>query len=195
LKLEKHNWFLKTGIEYLSWEEKGTYNIDYNQNQLVYQYNYVDSANINTSSGEITYFTSEREVYDSLPGQLSDEAGYNYRMLDIPILVGYRIVDRTKFRFALIGGMGFDIRIAGKKFTPVFNEEDASITGITSNLQYRTSNNWRLIGGIELSYYFSKSMEIYLEPSYQQYMKPLYSNDNTKGLRSFKMKAGLRYSF
>jgi hypothetical protein len=195
LKLEKHKWFLKTGLEYIGWEEKGTYTIDYNQNQLVYQYNYVDSANINTYSGEITYFTSEREVYDSLPGQLSDEAANSYRMLNIPILVGYKIVDRAKFSLAAIGGIGFDIRLSGKKYTPVFNEEGAVITGISSNLQYRTSNNWRLIGGIEMSYYLTRSFEIYLEPSYQQYMKPLYSNDNMKGPGSFKIKAGLRYSF
>lgn len=195
LKLEKHKWFLKTGIEYLNWEEKGTYSIDYNQNQLVYQYNYVDSTNINTSSGDITYFTSEREVYDSLPGQLSDEAGYKYRMLNVPVLFGYKIVDQTKFRLSIIGGLGFDIRLSGKQYTPAFNEEGAVITEISSNLQYRRSYNWQLIGGIEFSYYLSRSLELYLEPSYQQYMQPLYSIDNIKGPGSFKMKAGLRFSF
>lgn len=193
--VEKHRWILKTGFEYLGWKEYGDYRIDYRQNQMVYQYNYVDSAFINTFSGQVTYFTSDRQVFDSVSGQRSEQASYRYRILQIPLLAGYRIIERGNFNISIIAGLGIDIRISGKQFTPVFSEEDASITEVSNSLQYRAINNWRVIGGLGLAYSLDKRWEIYVEPSYQQYMKPLYAPENTKGMGLFKVKAGIHFTF
>ena len=193
--VEKNRWRLKTGLEYSGWKEKGTYLFDYNQNQLIYQYNYVDSAFINTFSGEVTYFTSNREVFDSVPGQLNEQATNQYRMLQVPLLLGYKIINRGHFSLSIMGGVGFDIRLLGKQFTPLFEQEDANVTEIRNSLLYRTGNNWRIIAGLEAGYRFAEHWELYLEPSYQQYMKPFYAPENTKGIGLFKVKAGLHYLF
>lgn len=195
LVIEKNRWSLKTGVEYSGWTEKGDYFFDYKQNQLVYQYNYVDSAFINTNSGEVTYYTTEREVFDSVPGQVSDETSSQYRILQIPLLIGYRIFDRGRFSINIIGGVGFDIRLSGKQFIPVFDREDANLEEVRNTLLYRTGNNWRIIAGLEADYRFGKNWEFYLEPSYQQYMKPFYAPEDTKGLGLFKIKAGLHFLF
>ena len=94
-----------------------------------------------------------------------------------------------------MGGIGFDIRLSGKQFVPVFNNENASVTEVRNSLQYRTGNNWRIILGMEAGYRLSKHWELYIEPSYQQYMKPFYAPENSKGIGLFKIKAGLRYLF
>ena len=195
LYYETHKWFFKTGLEYLSWEEKGNYTFDYDQNQMIYQYNYVDSVLVNTGNNQITYYTSEKQVFDSIPLQKSDQVIYNYQILQIPILIGYKLVEHSKFNLAIIGGIGCDLRISGKQFTPVFNEESSTITDINNSLEYRSNINWRLIGGVEIDYILTNKWGLYAEPTYQQYMKPLYVPNTSKGVGLFSIKVGIKYSF
>lgn len=191
----KNRWFLKTGLEYLAWKESGNYTTSYEQNQLVYEYNYVDSTYINPDNGSVTYFTTEKEVYDSVPGQTSDEASYNYRVLQIPLILGYRFYEGAKFNASVSGGIGFDIRLSGKQFVPAFSEEEATVTDVNNSLIYRTETNWRVIIGIEAAYKISNKVDIYIEPGYQWYMKPLYSPEDASGVGFFNLKTGLRYNF
>lgn len=195
LTYEKGKWLLRTGIEYLSWDEKGIYTYNYDQNQLVYQYNYVDSTSIDPVNGSVTYFTSEQEVYDSVAVQKNGEAINSYKMLQIPLLAGYRFIDKGKTSLSLVGGIGVDIRLSGKQFIPVFNERNSTLREVSSSMKYRAGHNWRVVLGLEAKYRFAQGFELYGEPGYQWYMKPLYAPDNTAGLGLFNMKIGIRYEF
>ena len=195
LLYEKKRWFFKTGLEYLGWKEKGNYTIDYDQFQLVYQYNYVDSAHVDPVNGHITYFTTEASVYDSVSEHSISQAHNEYKMLQIPLLIGYKFLKTEHFHIGIIGGIGIDIRLSGKQFTPSFDEKYSTIKNTHNSLQYRTGNNWRLIGGFEAGYIIGKNWELYAEPSYQWYMKPPYSPENTRGFGLFNIKFGLRYVF
>jgi len=192
---KKDKWFFKTGLAYVGWEEKGDYTFDYDQNQLVYQYDYVDSTYINPNNGFVNYFTTENFVYDSVSSQQQDQASYKYQMLQIPLMVGYSLFERRNFSIGVLGGVGFDIRISGKQFVPAFSQDESTITEINNSLKYRTTNNWRLMGGLEFGYIFARNWELYAEPTYQWYMKPLYSPDNAKGIGLFNIKLGLRHLF
>jgi len=192
---KKDKWFFKTGLDYVGWEEKGDYTFDYDQNQLVYQYDYVDSTYINPNNGFVNYFTTENFVYDSVSGQQQDQASYKYQMLQIPLMVGYSLFERRNFSIGVLGGVGFDIRLSGKQFVPAFNQDESTVKDVNTSLKYRTSNNLRLIGGLEFGYVFASRWELYAEPSYQYYMKPLYSPDNTTGVGLLNIKFGLRYIF
>jgi hypothetical protein len=195
LSYERNKWVLRTGVEYMGWKEKGIYTFDYEQNQLVYEYNYVDSAYVDPGSGFVTYFTTPQHVYDSVPGSSNDQVIYEYRILQIPLIAGYKFFERKNFSAGILGGVGIDIRLAGKQFIPLFKQEDATLNETSSTLKYRTNNNWRLIVGLEVAYTFSRKWEIYAEPGYQWYMKPLYAPDNTKGIGLLNIKFGLRYIF
>lgn len=194
-RILREKWSLTSGLEYLGWTEKGNYLVDYDRYQLVYQYNYVDSALINTFSGEVTYYTSEKEVYDSIPGRYEGESSYRYKILQVPILLGYKLFERGRFSLTVMAGIGVDIRLSGRQYVPAFNSESATISDVRNSLQYRTLNNWRLIGGAEMSCRLSRRWEIYVQPSYQQYMKPMYSPENTKGTGLFKLQAGFHFLF
>jgi len=195
LRISKEKWSLTSGLEYLGWTEKGNYLVDYDRYQLVYQYNYVDSALINTFSGEVTYYTSEKEVYDSIPGRYEGESSYRYRILQVPILLGYKLFERGSFSLTVMAGIGVDIRLSGRQYVPAFDSESATISDVRNSLQYRTLNNWRLIGGAEIAYQVARRWEIYVQPSYQQYMKPMYLPENTKGTGLFKVQAGFHFLF
>ena len=195
LAYETHNWFFKIGLGYSNWNEEGNYIFDYNQMQMIYSYNYVDSAHVNPLNGQISYYTSEVEIFDSVPQQKSGQISYKYQILQIPVLIGYKFIDHSKFKIALLGGAGIDFNISGKQIAPAFNEENAEITRITNNIIYRTKINWRLIFGLNIDYNIVEKWSLYAEPSYQQYMTPLYSPNDIKGTGMFNIKVGIKYSF
>lgn len=195
LAYEKHKWFIKIGLGYLNWNEEGNYVFDFNQNQMVYQYNYVDSALVNPENGEISYYTSKVEVFDSVPQQKSDLVTYNYKSLQIPILIGYTFLERSKFKVALLGGVAFDFKISGKQYVPEFVEENASITRINNSLIYRTKTNWRLILGLNIEYQITDEWSLFAEPTYQQYMTPIYTPNSIKSGGMLNIKVGIKYSF
>ena len=195
VEYEKRDWFIKIGLGYLNWNEEGNYIIDYDQMQMIYSYNYVDSAHVNPENGEINYYTTKVEVFDSVAEQIYDQATYNYQSLQIPILFGYKLIERSKFNVALLGGVAFDFKISGKQYVPEFNEENASITQINNSLIYRTKTNWRLIFGLNINYNISELWSLYAEPTYQQYMSPIYTPNSIKGGGMLNIKLGIKYSF
>ncbi len=195
LTYETHHWFFNIGLGYSNWNEKGNYIVDYNQMQMIYSYNYVDSVFVNPSNGQISYYTTGVEIFDSVQEQKSDQISYKYQILQIPVLIGYKFIDHSKFKLALLGGAGFDFNISGKQIAPAFNEENAEITRITNNIIYRTKINWRLIFGLNIDYKIVERWSLYAEPSYQQYMTPLYSPNEIKSTGMFTIKLGIKYSF
>jgi hypothetical protein len=195
LAYEKHNWFIKTGLGYLNWNEEASYIVDYTQNQLVYSYNYVDSAHIIPENGQTVYYTTEVDVFDSVASQNSDIVTYNYQSLQIPVLFGYKLIRGSRFNIAMLGGIAIDFKISGKQYTPEFVEEDARITGINNSLIYRTETNWRFILGLNIDYAFLKQWTLYLEPTYQQYMNPIYSPTSIKAGGMLNIKLGIKYYF
>jgi len=186
-------WSLNTGAEYLSWTEKGNYLVDYLQNKLIYQYYYVDSAHIDPYTGQVIYYTSERKVYDSVPGQLTDVNTCRYRYLQIPLVLEYRVFENKTFSVGLLAGVGFDIRLQGQRSLPGINLQDARITGTGTTLRYHSISNWRTIAGLQLAYRPGNQWAIFIEPSYQLYMKPYYDSDNTKKTGLLKIRAGLHF--
>lgn len=195
LMLNKGKFFYKTGISYLSWKEKASYIIDYKQNELVYSYNYVDSAFINPISGETSYYTSPKDVYDSIDHQRPDEIKYQYKLLQIPFIIGYKIFESRHYLITLNGGMGMDIRIGGRQYTPVFNHEQSTVIGINNHLDYRFDMNYRILGGITFRYKISDRLSFYLEPSYHRYLKSVYRNASLRSVTYFEIKTGFLYKF
>ncbi|MCD4772452.1 MAG: hypothetical protein K8R41_03600 [Bacteroidales bacterium] len=192
---EKRKLFFKTAISYLSWKEKAKYTFMYNQNEYILSYNYVDSAFMNLANGNIEYYTSLKDVFDSVAHQKPDEIKYKYQLLQIPLIIGYKIIENQNFIISLNGGLGFDIRIGGQEYLPVFNEEQSNITGTINYMDYRLDLNCRFISGISAYYRLSNKFSFYLEPSYQQYLKSVYKNTRLKDVSYFEIKTGLVYKF
>ena len=193
--IEKRKFFFKTGISYLSWKEKAKYIFDYNQNEYLLSYNYVDSAFMDISTGDIEYFTTLKDVYDSVAHQMSDKSEYQYQLLQIPLIIGYKFVENKYFKISLNAGVGFDIRIGGHEYLPVFNQQEASIINTVNYLDYRVDINYRFISGFSVLYRISDRFSIHLEPSYQQYIKSVYKNVGLKGVSYFEIKTGVVYKF
>lgn len=195
IMMEYRKFFIKMGLSYLSLEDKAQYTFNYKQQELIYSYNYVDSALYNPFSGSIDYFTTDKDVYDSVAHQQADQIRYRYRVLQIPLMAGYKLIRNNHFMISINGGVGADIRLGGNSFTPVFNESNSSITGTENHLEYRFGLNWRVIAGFGLYYKISGNFSFYLEPSYQQYLKSVYENASLDKATYIEFKSGLIYKF
>ena len=193
--LEKQRFIYKTGISYLTWTEKAKYTINYMQNELIYSYNYVDSALINYSSGEIEYFTTNVDIYDSIAHQKIDEIEYQYKLLQIPFIFGYKVLENRKIFISLNGGLGIDVKIGGQQNLPLFNLEQSNIINNENSLNYRFQVNWRLICGMSFYYRISDKFLYFLEPSYQYYMKSVYKDIDLNNVTYFEFKTGFVYKF
>jgi len=193
--LEKRKFFFKTAISYLAWQESANCIINYKQNEIVYSYQYVDSIYTNPISGEITYYTSTIDIFDSIDYQQNDKINYSYKVFQIPLILGYKIFEQKKFTISLNGGIGLDILIERKENRPFFAKESASLTNIKSLAESRFEINYRVLGGFSAYYQISNKISINIEPSFQLYLKPLYKNEALKNATYFEVKAGIFYKF
>ncbi len=193
--LEKQSFYLKSGLAYLSWEEKAVYDFEYRKNELVYSYNYVDSAHVDPNSGNINYFTSPRDIYDSVDHLQPDQVRYRYRVLQVPLVLGYKVFENKKLKFNVFAGVGGDFRIGGREYRPVLDRENSSIISEVNYLDYRFSVNWRILGGLSLQYRISDKWSFYVEPSYQQYLKSVYRESGLKKASYIEIKSGIMFKF
>lgn len=195
MMIEKPKLFFKTGLSYLSWEEKARYDFEYRQNEIIYSYHYVDSALVNPSSGNIDYYTTLKNVFDSVSHEKNDEISYRYRVLQIPLMLGYKILDKRNIMITLNGGIGADLSIGGREYVPLLNESQARVTRVVNYLDYRFKVNWRIMGGVGMYYNFSDRLSFYLEPLYHHYMKSIYRNSGLKKVSYIEFKTGLVFKF
>ncbi|MCF8235900.1 MAG: hypothetical protein K9G67_12915 [Bacteroidales bacterium] len=193
--MEYRKFFFKTGLSYLSLEDKAQYTFNYKQEELVYSYNYVDSALYNPFTESVDYYTTHKNVYDSVAHQQADQIRYRYRVLQVPLIAGYKLIHNNQFMISINGGVGADIRLGGKSFIPVFNESNSSITGTENHLEYRFGLNWRMMAGFGLYYKISGSFYFYFEPTYHAYLKSVYENASLDKATYIEFKSGLIYKF
>ncbi len=193
--LEWDRFYLRTGMSYASWEESGAYNFNINRNELVYSYQYVDSAYIDQSTGQVNYITTEQDVYDSVFYKRPDEIVNRYRVLQVPLEFGYKMVASRRWTFGVHAGIGADINIGSQAFTPVFTDDQATLAGVDDHMVYRPALNWRLAAGVTARYRFTRRFSLYMEPTYHTYLNTVYPGANSNNLFYLQLKFGILYKF
>ena len=195
LMLERDRVYLLIGLSYLSWEDKATYTFNYNKNELVYAYQYVDSAAFIPETNQVEYYTSEQEVYDSVFHQRPDAIRNHNRVLQIPLIFGYKLYESRRWLMGLNAGLGADINLSNTVYAPVFDEDQASLAGIDNHLVYRTPVSWRLLGGASIQFRVSNHLGLFFEPAYHIYLNTVYQGTGMNNVSYFEVKFGIRYKF
>jgi hypothetical protein len=195
LLFEKDRYYLKTGLGYTSWEESADYKFQYNKHEVVYEYQYVDSASYIPATNQITYFTTEQQVYDSVFYQKPDVVRNQYRVLQIPLIFGYKLLETKKWMIGLNVGIGADFNISSTKFTPLFDESQSSLVGVENHMIYRPTINWRMMAGAGLFYRLSNRISLYLEPGFDIYLNTVYPGTDLKNVSYYEIKFGILYRF
>lgn len=195
LFFEKDRFYIKTGLGFTSWEESADYEFRYNKNELVYEYLYVDSAAFVPGTNQITYFTTEQEVYDSVYYKKPDVVRNQYRVLQVPLIFGYKLVESRKWMIGMNVGLGADFNISSKIFKPLFSESESSLVGVENHMVYRPTINWRLMAGAGVFYRLSGRISFYLEPGFDVYLNALYPGTELQNASYYEVKFGILYKF
>lgn len=191
----KKQWQFKTGMGYLAWKENAKFRFDYEQNEIVYTYQYVDSASFDPQTGEIQYHTTKTDVYDYVNYQKNDVIVSRYRLLQIPLQLGCRLISREKLSAWLLAGVGLDIQLDRKEQRPVLISEQGNVLNTESWLVDRYGINWRLNTGVQFRYALSKKMYIQVEPLINYYPGELYRRNSSLKVAYFEFRTGLIYNF
>jgi len=190
---------IMSGLGFSRMEDIGSYQVNYITNDSVgYFLRVVSFAPDPRNPGQVTYILREEAIYDSVPHYaISDKTNY-YTYIDIPLSFGYTFFQKNRVSFTAAIGIKFSI-LADKQEPAVdFWISDAELVDIERQIPTRLSTNWRFTAGIDFGYLFTKKFSLHLEPSFEQYISPVYAKQ--PGYKPKKpyvtgVKAGIRYNF
>lgn len=178
-------------------KDKGSWEIRYESYDSVGYYMNISSFRVNPESpGEVIFEMTEETVYDSVPHIVVTEEVNRYTYLDIPVGIGFTVFENRRFGLTVKTGVTFSWLTGRDEPTA-----DLSITGaddiyIQRLVPERTNTAWRFSAGLEASCLLTGRWSIYMQPTYEQYLNPVYSSGNDyQSSRPYfiGLKAGARF--
>jgi len=184
--VSNYGWALRTGIVYSQINEK---------------FDYLSEDEVRTTIKTIYGPGNVVIGYDTLVENGSRfKTTYNhYKMIDIPLIVGYEVNAKNKMSFSLNGGVYLNIMSRQKgdflspenKLVSFTSEEENPYPAFKSRL------NLSLFGSVGVMYNITDQWQLLLEPQVRYYMDPL-TNRNYMVEQSYfstGLITGLRYKF
>jgi hypothetical protein len=186
-------WFsIRSGIGIGYVFSDGNYNIGYRSRDSVGYYNLVVGYAISQANPkEIVYITQRMIVYDSVDHQAQDQTSNRYPYVSVPLLLGFRVFETTRFGLTIETGPMVSFLIGGKEPQPVLNFENARITSVNETTPERNKTTWQLHAGVRFDYQFSKKFSLFAEPYYQYYFHRVSARTENTPENSYALGIGL----
>ncbi|MEM1220414.1 MAG: hypothetical protein AAGH79_15940, partial [Bacteroidota bacterium] len=158
-------WTARTGVQYAQINEDFNYN-NSNEVRIVITDVYDNDGNI----------IGTDTTYES--GQRTKLTHNRYRMIDIPVTVGYEF-DLANFVFSLQGGAAFNVWFnqRGEFLSPELDPVDFSSGAVDPFPAFRKELGMSLIGSIGLHYCFHERARLIIEPHFRYYLEPFSTPD------------------
>jgi hypothetical protein len=173
-------WILQGGISYMNQSTTSTASTvtaaPANQAALDGKFS---GSNAPENTNSVTY-TTESDINS------------NYQFLSIPVQAGYMIIDR-KFGLQINGGVAPDFFLKSSVYDEATKTETVnSATGTNDTFK---SISLAGLGGIELSYRFSKHYRISLVPGFRYSFTQVYKENSLASSKPFVADIGLRFRY
>ncbi len=193
----RNSFFLRSGLGLSLSEDNGNYAIDYETyDSIGYYYNITSFSVIPGDPDSIVFDTSVEGVYDSIGHNRVENPENQYFYINIPLLVGYKVLEHRRLSCILMGGPVFSILIHENEHGVSFSDPEAISINIKNNTPKRIKTNWQMMVSLGLHYKITNKMNFALEPTYRQYIKTVYNGNNqTKAPFSWGVRGGLIISF
>ena len=158
-------WTARTGVQYAQINEDFNYN-NTNEVRIVITEVYDTDGNI----------IGTDTTYES--GQRTKLTHNRYRMIDIPVTVGYEF-DLDNFVLSLQGGAAFNVWFnqRGEFLSPELDPVDFSSGAVDPFPAFRKELGMSLIGSIGLHYRFHERARLIIEPHFRYYLEPFSTPD------------------
>ncbi|MBL7138383.1 MAG: outer membrane beta-barrel protein [Bacteroidales bacterium] len=174
----------------------GDYAISCLKNDSVGFYYYVNSFYVEPANPENPQFeTKQVTVYDSVLYLYDYSTKNKYYYLQIPLTVGYRIINKPAWRLSVEAGLLYAYLISINEPAPTFYIPEGRILDIERRTPERNKHSLGLTGGVSVEYQFARNFFLLIEPTFKYYMQSIEENSSRgdKQPYSIGLRAGIWY--
>jgi hypothetical protein len=147
----------------------------------------------------IVFTTKDIPVYDSLQHVADDRAVSRYTYLQIPLMLGYELLETNRFSLGIKVGPSISFLIGSKEALPFIDYPNSRLIRVENNSLTRVEMNWEIQAALDLEYRLAKSFSLYAQPYYKHYFKPFATEESTstqpKDPYSIGIEIGARFNF
>jgi hypothetical protein len=196
---EKSRFIVETGIGGNYTTESAKYQVNYTSFDSIGFYYGVNSFTVDPGNPDSVIFeTSLKNLYDSIDHYLIRENTNKYAYLQIPLRVGYRVFQTSKFSVDLKVGVLFSLQVYKEVPDVPYQGSDTYNIEVIRQYPDRLTTSWQYTAGIGLNYHVNNKVRFGLEPYYRQYIKSVYSPSSEYPARSpygFGIRGGIYFHF
>ncbi|MBC8315591.1 MAG: outer membrane beta-barrel protein [Bacteroidetes bacterium] len=139
-----------------------------------------------------TYYSSNKDVWDSLMKLDYPKITKRYTYLQIPLILGYDIIRQNWITFGIRAGPILSILLESKQISGEYDPGKNRVIRINQITPDRIQTNWQVVGGVNASFRISPRISLEVEPNIRYYFNSVYEkSDATKKPWS----AGFRTAF
>jgi len=196
---EKSRFIVESGLGVNYTTESAKYKINYSSYDSVGYYVGVNSFTVDPVNPDSVIFeTSLKNLYDSVDHYQIRENTNKYVYLQIPLKVGYRVVQARRFSLDLKLGLLFSLQVYKDVPGIPYQGNDQDQIEVLRQYPERLTTTWQYTAGVGINYQINNQLRFSLEPFYRQYIKSVYSPASgfpAKSPYSFGIRGGLYFHF
>jgi len=160
----------------------------YSSNQVLYNdylgdYKKLDSITFSWDTKHYhllpAYHMSEKKVWDSAVKADNFRVSNSYRLLHIPFMLGYDIIQRQKLILGLRAGATFTYCLDTRKLSGEYSAGQKKLVGISQGVDSYSGTNFYFEGEMFVSYGLTRRLLLELTPHFDYLLNPR----NSQGLR------------
>jgi hypothetical protein len=196
---EKSRFIIESGIGANYTSESAKYQVNYSSYDSVGYYVGVTSFSIDPGNPDSVIFeTNLKSVYDSIDHYLIKENTNKFVYLQIPLRIGYRIIEANRFSLDLKTGVLFSLQVYRDVPEAPYQGNDAEQIEVIRQYPDRLKTNWQYTVSLGFNYQINQQTRFSLEPVYRQYINSIYSPGSAYPARSpysFGIRGGIYFHF
>lgn len=196
---EKSRFIIESGIGTNYTSESAKYQVNYSSYDSVGYYVGVTSFSIDPANPDSVIFeTSLKSVYDSIAHYQIKENTNKFVYLQIPLRIGYRIIEANRFSLDLKAGVLFSLQVYRDVPEVPYQGSDAEQIKVIRQYPDRLKTTWQYTASLGFNYQINRQTRFSLEPVYRQYINSVYSPESVFPARSpysFGVRGGIYFHF
>ena len=184
---------IETGLGLSFSKDKIDYSYNYLTHELVSSYEYVDSVHVDPITGQVQYFTTTVDIYDSVSYSKQTSLEKKYTYLQIPLLIGYDVAKYRNFIFMVKAGFTYFSEIKMKESNPELFHENSRITNYQASDVSRKKDFLKMSAGISARWHFNKNFNLTVSPTFHYFFTNIYEGKSDKKPISVGFRIGVYY--
>ncbi|HSG68171.1 MAG TPA: outer membrane beta-barrel protein [Bacteroidales bacterium] len=196
---EKSRFILEGGIGANYTSEGAKYGIKYSSYDSVGYFINVNAFGVDPSKPDSVWFeTSMKGIYDSIDHYRIEEKTNKYAYLQVPVRLGYRVLQTDRFSIDLKIGLIFSLQVYKNVPDIPYEGNDVERIDVIRHYPDRLATHWQYTASAGINYHFNEHMRLSLSPFYRQYIKSVYTSGSDFSARSphaFGIRGALYFHF